>query len=194
MSLSLRKGGAISLSKEAPGLKKVLVGLGWQENSAGGLDFDLDASAFMLTGPKVRDDSRFVFYGQRVSSCSSVLHHGDNQTGATDQGETDSEVVEVDLTAVPGDVDRIVFVVTIHEAEQRRQNFGQVEDAYIRVVSAENSREILRFDLTERFSSETAVEFGEVYREGADWKFRALAAGASGGLHAMCKRFGVNVD
>jgi tellurium resistance protein TerD len=191
MAISLNKGGRISLSKEAPDLKKVHVGLGWDPRATDGGDFDLDASAFLLdANGKVRADTDFIFYNQLRSTDGSVEHTGDNLTGA---GEGDDEVVMVDLSKVPADIQKVAFTVTIHEAEQRRQNFGQVQNAFIRLVNAETNAEVARYDLTEDASIETAMIFGEIYRHGTEWKFTAVGQGYSGGLAAMCRQFGVNI-
>lgn len=191
MAISLSKGGRISLSKEAPDLKKVHVGLGWDPRVTDGSDFDLDAAAFMLTSTgQVRSDADFIFYNQLRSACGSVEHTGDNLTGA---GEGDDEVVIVDISKVPSEVEKIAFTVTIHEAEQRRQNFGQVQNAFIRLMNAENDVEVARYDLTEDYSTETAMIFGEIYRHGNEWKFAAVGQGYTGGLKAMCQQYGVKV-
>lgn len=191
MAISLSKGGRISLSKEAPDLKKVHVGLGWDPRVTDGSDFDLDAAAFMLTNTgQVRSDADFIFYNQLRSSCGSVEHTGDNLTGA---GEGDDEVIMVDISKVPTDVEKIAFTVTIHEAEQRRQNFGQVQNAFIRLMNAENDVEVARYDLTEDYSTETAMIFGEIYRHGNEWKFAAVGQGYTGGLKAMCQQYGIKV-
>jgi tellurium resistance protein TerD len=191
MAISLSKGGRISLSKEAPDLKKVHVGLGWDPRATDGTDFDLDASAFLLgESGKVRSDADFIFYNQLRSADGSVEHTGDNLTGA---GEGDDEVVLVDLSKVPADVHKIVFTVTIHEADARRQNFGQVGNAFIRLVNAETNVEVARYDLTEDASIETAMIFGEIYRHGNEWKFTAVGQGYAGGLAAMCKQYGINM-
>ena len=191
MSVTLDKGGNVSLDKEAPGLTKVLVALGWQERTTSGAEYDLDASAVLL-GPdgKVPDDRHFVFYNNLTSPDGSVEHTGDNLVGAADG---DAEVIRVDLPAVPAGVDRIVFPVSIHEAQERRQNFGQVRDAYIRVVDDSTGREVTRFDLAEDASSETAMIFGELYRHRGEWKFRAVGQGYASGLRGIALDFGVNV-
>ncbi|MCA1770597.1 MAG: TerD family protein [Halomonas sp.] len=190
MALSLSKGGNISLSKTDPGLKKILIGLGWDERATSGKDFDLDASVFMVTAEgKVRGEADFIFYGQLKSADGSVVHTGDNRTG---EGEGDDEAIEVDLDNVPSDIQRLVVTVTIHEAESRKQNFGMVQNAFIRVANNEIGNEIVRYDLTEDYSTETALEFGEVYRHNGEWKFRAIGQGYSGGLMAMCQRYGIN--
>ncbi|HUM90374.1 MAG TPA: TerD family protein [Candidatus Competibacter sp.] len=191
MAISLNKGGKLSLSKEAPDLKKVLVGLGWDARATDGADFDLDASAFLLdANGKVRSDADFIFYNQLKSPCGSVQHTGDNRTGA---GEGDDEAVMVDLTRVPADVQKITFTVTIHEADQRRQNFGQVGNAFIRLVNAETNIEVARYDLGEDASTETAMIFGELYRHGGEWRFGAVGQGYAGGLAAMCRQYGISI-
>jgi len=191
MPISLNKGGNVSLSKEDPGLTKVVVGLGWDVRATSGADYDLDASVFVLNeGSKVRGDSDFIFYNNLRSADGSIEHTGDNLTG---EGEGDDEQVKVDLDRVPQDVHRMVFSVTIHEADVRRQNFGQVEGAFIRVLNEDTGREIVRYDLSEDASTETAMLFGEVYRRGGEWKFKAVGQGFEGGLGAMARNFGVNV-
>lgn len=191
MALSLQKGGNLSLSKTDPSLTKILVGLGWDERTTDGSSFDLDASAFLLTaGDKVRNDSDFIFYNQLKSPDGSVEHTGDNRTG---QGDGDDESVKVDLSKVPAEITKIAFTVTIHDAEARRQNFGQVSNAFIRVVNDLTGAEIVRYDLAEDYSTETAMIFGELYRHNSEWKFRAVGQGYAGGLKAMCDRFGINI-
>lgn len=191
MAISLNKGGRLSLDKEAPGLKKVLIGLGWDARATDGVDFDLDASAFMLNASgKVRSDADFIFYNQLKSGCGSVQHTGDNQTGA---GEGDDETIMIDLGRVPPDVQKISFTVTIHEAETRKQNFGQVNNAYIRLVNAETNVEVARYDLAEDASTETAMIFGELYRHSGEWRFTAVGQGYAGGLTAMCRQYGMNL-
>lgn len=191
MGVSLSKGGNVSLSKQAPGLKSVLVGLGWDARSTSGADFDLDASALMLTtSGKVISDSHFVFYGNLVSPEGSVEHTGDNLTG---EGEGDDETIKVDLDSVPAECDRIVVPVSIYEAEERRQNFGQVRNAYIRILNQADGAEIARYDLSEDASAETAMLFGELYRHNGEWKFRAVGQGYASGLRGIALDFGVNV-
>lgn len=191
MAVTLSKGGNISLSQAAPHLKAILVGLGWEARSSQGAEFDLDASAFLLSDSgKVPSDNHFIFYNQTKSPCGSVRHTGDNRSGA---GDGDDEALEIALDKVPVAISRIVVCVTIHDAAGRRQNFGQVHDAFMRVVNLEGNVEIARFDLSEDYSSETAMIFGEVYRRGAEWKFKAVGQGFSGGLEAMCSQFGVAV-
>jgi tellurium resistance protein TerD len=191
MAVSLSKGGNVSLSKEAPGLKSILVGLGWDARATDGGDFDLDASAFLLSeSGKVRADSDFIFYNNLKSTDGSIEHTGDNLTG---DGEGDDEVIKVALDKVPSDIQRIAVSVTIHEADKRRQNFGMVSNAFIRVVNQDDNREIARFDLTEDMSTETAMIFGEIYRHSGEWKFKAIGQGFAGGLGPLAKNYGVNV-
>ncbi len=192
MGVSLSKGENVSLSKEAPGLKKIFIGLGWDARATDGAAFDLDASLFMLKADgKVRSDSDFIFYNQLKSSDGSVEHMGDNRTGA---GEGDDEAIKVDLEKVPADVAKMGVGVTIHEAEQRKQNFGMVSNAFIRIVNQDGSSEIVRYDLSEDYSTETAMLFGEVYRQGNDWKFKAIGQGFAGGLGPMAKNYGINIS
>ena len=191
MSISLSKGGNISLSKTDPNLKNVIVGLGWDARPTEGADFDLDASAFMVKeDDKVRSDSDFIFYNQAKSTCGSVEHTGDNRTGA---GDGDDEVIIVLLDKIPADIQRVVFTVTIHEADARKQNFGQVSHAYVRVVNKDSNNEVARYDLSEDASIETAMIFGEIYRHGGEWKFRAVGQGYAGGLAALARQYGINV-
>lgn len=192
MAVSLKKGQKVDLTKTNPGLKEVLIGLGWDTNKYdGGSDFDLDAAAFLLNGTgKANDDSDFIFYGNLKHASGSVEHLGDNLTGA---GEGDDEEIVIDLGKVPENVEKIDFTVTIYEAEERKQNFGQVENAFIRVVNKANNEELIRYDLGEDFSIETAVVIGELYRNKGEWKFNAIGSGFEGGLAALCKNFGVNV-
>jgi tellurium resistance protein TerD len=191
MAISLQKGGNVNLSKEAPGLTKLQVGLGWDVRATDGAAFDLDGVVFLLNASgKVRGDGDFIFYNNLRSADGSVVHSGDNRTGA---GEGDDESVTIDLSKVPLDVERIALAVTIHEADARRQNFGQVAKAFVRCVNAANNSEIARYDLSEDSSTEAAMIFGEVYRNGADWKFRAIGQGYQGGLGPLAKNYGVNV-
>ncbi|MFI3188617.1 chemical-damaging agent resistance protein C [Crenothrix sp. D3] len=191
MAISLSKGGNVNLSKEAPGLNKIIVGLGWDARATDGAAFDLDASAFLVKlDGKVRSDSDFCFYNNKVAGDGSVEHQGDNLTGA---GEGDDEVVKVELSKIPSDLDKVVFSVTINDAEARRQSFGQVSHAYIRIVNEEGGAEIARYDLSEDASTETAMIFGEIYRVGTDWKFKAVGQGFAGGLGPLATSFGVNV-
>ncbi|MEJ2668910.1 MAG: TerD family protein [Gammaproteobacteria bacterium] len=191
MAVSLQKGGNVSLDKTAPGMTKILVGLGWDKRATDGTDFDLDASVFLLNdGGKVRTDSDFIFYNNLTSSCGSVVHQGDNRTG---EGEGDDEAVKVDLAKVPADVQKIAVTVTIHEAEARQQNFGQISNAFIRIVNDENAEEVVRYDLTEDYSIETAMILGEIYRHNGEWKFKAVGQGYEGGLKAMASGYGINI-
>ncbi|MGK5043262.1 TerD family protein [Janthinobacterium sp. GB1R12] len=190
MAISLQKGGNVNLSKEAPNLKKIIVGLGWDPRSTDGATFDLDGSAFLLKSDgKVRGDSDFIFYNNLKSTDGSVVHTGDNQTG---EGEGDDERIEIDLTRVPADIDRISITVTIHDADARRQNFGMVSKAFIRCLNAEGEKEIARYDLSEDSSTETAMIFGEIYRYNGEWKFKAIGQGFNGGLGPLARSFGVN--
>lgn len=191
MGVSLSKGGNVNLSKEATGLSEVIVGLGWDPRATDGSAFDLDASAFMLKADgKVRSDAGFIFYNQKTSEDGSVVHQGDNTSG---QGDGDDEALNVALTKVAADIDKIAFTVTIHEAESRRQSFGMVGNAYIRVVNKADGKELARYDLTEDGSTETAMIFGELYRNGSDWKFRAVGQGFKGGLGPLATNYGVNI-
>lgn len=192
MAISLQKGQKVDLTKGNPSLKKLLIGLGWDVNKYdGGHDFDLDAAAFLLgANGKVNSDDDFVFYNNLKHKSGSVEHMGDNLTG---EGEGDDEEIKVDLTLVPANVEKIDFTVTIYDAEARRQTFGQVSNAYIRVVDDMTGREIIRYDLGEDFSVETAVVVGEIYRNKGEWKFNAIGAGWSGGLAALGRNYGVNV-
>lgn len=191
MAVSLSKGGNVSLSKEAPGLKAVRVGLGWDTRVTDGSAFDLDASVFVLneTG-KVRSDADFVFYNNKNGANGAVVHQGDNLTG---EGSGDDEVVAVSLDKIPADIQKLSFAVTIHEADGRRQNFGMVSNAFIRVANAEGGTEIARYDLSEDASTETAMIFGELYRHGSEWKFKAIGQGFAGGLGPLAQSFGVNI-
>ena len=191
MAVSLQKGGNISLAKEAPGATNVLAGLGWDARATDGAEFDLDASVFILGADgKVRSDSDFVFYNNKLGADGSVEHKGDNRSGA---GEGDDEQVSIDLKKLPADVTKVIFAVTIHEFEARKQNFGQVSNAFIRLVNQADGREIARYDLSEDASTETAMVFGEFYRHGDDFKFKAVGQGFAGGLAALAKTYGVNL-
>ncbi len=191
MSISLTKGGNVSLSKTDPSLKNILVGLGWDARPTDGADFDLDASAFMLKADdKVRSDSDFIFYNQTKSTCGALEHTGDNRTGA---GDGDDETLVVLLDKVPADIQKIAFTVTIHEAESRKQNFGQVSHAYVRIINPESGVEVARYDLSEDASIETAMIFGEIYRHNNEWKFKAVGQGYAGGLGALARQYGINV-
>lgn len=193
MAISLSKGQKIDLTKTNPGLNKVLVGLGWDVNKYDGTaDFDLDASAFLLdaTG-KAKDENSFIFYGHLQSANGSVVHMGDNLTGA---GDGDDEELKLTLLDIPSDIDKIDIVVTIYEAETRKQNFGQVSNAFIRVVDEASGTELLRYDLGEDYSVETAMVVGSFYRNGNDWKFQDVGSGYSGGLSALCASYGLEAN
>ncbi|MBF8778408.1 TerD family protein [Pseudomonas fulva] len=190
MALSLQKGGNLSLTKTDPSLSKIIVGLGWDPRATDGTEFDLDASAFLLNGAgKVRSESDFIFYNQLKSIDGSVEHTGDNRTGV---GDGDDEIIKVDLERVPTDVEKVAFTVTIHDADLRRQNFGQVSGAYIRIVNETNGNEVVRYDLAEDASTETAMIFAELYRNNGEWKFRAIGQGYTGGLKALAEGYGLN--
>lgn len=191
MAITLNKGGNVSLTKTQPSLKNIMIGLGWEARASDGSDFDLDASAFLLgESGKVRSDSDFIFYNQLKSPCGSIEHTGDNRTGA---GDGDDESLKIALDKVPQDIKRVVVCVTIHDATVRKQSFGQVSGAFMRIVNSDDNAEIVRFDLSEDYSTETAMIFGEVYRHNDEWKFKAVGQGFAGGLEAMCKQFGINV-
>ena len=191
MAVNLSKGQNLNLSKTVAGLTKVKVGLGWDARSTDGAAFDLDASAFMLKDDgKVPNDKHFVFYNEPKDPAGAVQHTGDNRTGA---GAGDDESLVVDLSKMPADVKKVSFCVTIDEADTRRQSFGQVNNAYIRVINADDNTEIARYDLSEDASTETAMVFGELYRHGAEWKFRAIGQGYASGLRGIAQDFGVNV-
>lgn len=190
--LSLSKGSNLSLTKADPGMRKAIVGLGWNPRTTSGEAFDLDASALLLTRDgKVRSQDDFIFYNQLATKDRSVVHQGDNRTG---EGDGDDEKILLDLGVIAEDIARVVIVVTIDQGETRRQNFGQVRDAFCRVVNEETSQEIVRYDLTEDAASETAMIFAEVYRNGAEWKFRAVGQGYTSGLRGIATDFGVTLD
>lgn len=193
MPINLQKGQKVDLTKGNPGLKNLLVGLGWDVNHFdGGSDFDLDAAVFLLedSGKTVSSDD-FVFYGNLEHKSSSVVHMGDNLTG---EGDGDDEQIKVDLSKVPDNITKIAFTVTIYEPEQRKQNFGQVNNAYIRIVDESNNTELIRYDLGEDFSIETAVVVGELYKNNGEWKFNAIGSGFQGGLAALCANYGVQTE
>lgn len=191
MAVSLIKGANVSLSKTTPGLKKILIGLGWDAPETDNLAFDLDASLFILyENGKVKNDDDFIFYNNLHSKCGSINHSGDNRTGA---GDGDDESIIVELEIVPASIQRLAITVTIDDADSKKQNFGQVTDAFIRIVNEDNNVELARFDLSEDYSTETAMIFGEVYRHNGEWKFKAVGQGFAGGLEAMCKTFGVQI-
>lgn len=192
MAVSLTKGQKVDLTKGNPGLTNLVIGLGWDINQYdGGSSFDLDAAAFLLgaTG-KTTCDEDFIFYGNLEHACGGVEHLGDNLTG---EGDGDDEQIKIDLSKVPANVEKIAFTVTIYEAEERRQNFGQVSNAFIRVVNESNNTELIRYDLGEDFSIETAVVVAEIYRHNGEWKFNAIGSGFQGGLRALCLNYGVDV-
>lgn len=192
MAVSLSKGQKVDLTKTNPGLTKVVVGVGWDVNKYdGGHDFDLDSSVFLLgDNGKVTSDSDFVFYNNANGGNGSVVHTGDNRTG---EGEGDDEQVKVDLANVPANIQRITFTITIHEGEARNQNFGQVSNSYVRIMSEDSGEELIRYDLGEDFSIETAIVVGELYRHNAEWKFSAIGSGYQGGLAALAKDFGLQI-
>lgn len=192
MPINLSKGQKVDLTKGNPGLTRLMIGLGWDVNSFdSGADFDLDAAAFM-TGEngKCPTEKEFVFYGNLTHPSESVKHMGDNLTG---EGDGDDEQIFVDLSKIPASVQKVAFTVTIYDAETRRQNFGQVSNAYIRIVDESNNTEMIRYDLGEDFSIETAVVVGELYRHGNEWKFNAIGSGFQGGLAALCAHYGIEV-
>lgn len=191
MAISLTKGGNVNLSKEAPGLTQMTIGLGWDPRATDGQDFDLDAIAFLLNDAgKVRNDQDFIFFNNLKSSDGSVEHTGDNRTG---EGDGDDEAIKVNLANVPSDVTKIAVCAIIYEGQARNQNFGQVADAFIRVVNDNGNTEIARYDLSEDSSTETAMIFGEIYRHNGEWKFRAVGQGFSGGLGPLAASYGVAV-
>ena len=191
MIVSLTKGGNVSLEKVAPGMTKMVVGLGWDTRATDGVDFDLDASVFMLgEDGKVVDEKSFIFYNNLKSTCGSVLHTGDNLTG---EGDGDDESIKIDLSLVPAKVTKIAVSVTIHDAGSRSQNFGQVSNAFVRILDEATGTEAVRYDLSEDYSVETAMNFGEIYRHNGEWKFKAIGQGFSGGLKPMAQEFGVSI-
>ena len=193
MPISLKKGQKVSLTKGNPGLKKVVIGLGWDVNAfdTGGA-FDLDTAAFLLTDTgKVSRTEDFIFYGNLVHPSGAVSHMGDNLTGA---GDGDDEQIQIDLTKIPSNISKIAFTVTIYDAEIRRQNFGQINNAFIRIFNEENGVELVQYDLDEDFSIETAVVFGELYKHNGEWKFNAIGSGYQGGLAALCDSYGIDVE
>lgn len=190
--INLFKGQKVELTKNNPGLSKILVGLGWDVNKYdGGSAFDLDAAAFLLgTNGKVTADADFVFYGNLKHPSGAVQHMGDNLTGL---GDGDDEQIKIDLSKIPGNIDKVAFTVTIYQADERKQNFGQVSNSFIHIYDEANGKELIRYDLGEDFSVETAVVVGELYRQAGEWKFSAIGSGFKGGLRALCVNFGVNV-
>ncbi|WP_172251874.1 TerD family protein [Saccharibacillus deserti] len=193
MTISLSKGQRIDLTKTNPGLKKVMIGLGWDTNKySSGADYDLDASVFLLhEDGRAKGIEDFVFYNNPKTPNGAVEHTGDNRTG---EGEGDDEQIQVDFSLVPSNITRLGITVTIHDAEARAQNFGQVSNAFVRVVDTADNREVLRYDLGEEFSVETAVVICELYRHGEDWKFQAIGSGFAGGLAALCKNYGLDAQ
>ena len=193
MAISLQKGQRVDLTKDRPSLKNVLIGLGWDINHYDGeTDFDLDASAFMTkANGKIGNENDFIFYGNLNHVSGSVQHMGDNRTG---EGDGDDEVIKVQLDKIPSDYDTISFTVTIYEAEKRLQNFGMVENAYVRLIDEDTGEELVRFDLTEDFSTETALVVAEIYKRDGQWKFAAIGSGYDGGLKALCKEYGIDAE
>lgn len=191
--INLSKGGRINLSKQAPGLKKIMFGLGWDTNKYdGGEDFDLDASVFLVDKNNKSKPEWFIFYNNLIGPNESVKHMGDNRTG---DGDGDDEQIFVDLDKVPDEVDKIAITVTIDSADQRNQNFGMVDNAYCHLLNTEdNDKEVIHFDLGEDFSIETAIVVGELYRNNGDWKFNAIGQGFEGGLQALCNNYGLSAD
>ena len=191
MAISLQKGGNVNLSKEAPTMSKMVVGLGWDTRATDGAAFDLDAVGFVLSSAgKVRADSDFIFFNNKQNAEGSVVHGGDNRTG---DGDGDDETIMIDLSKMPADVEKVAVCVVIYDAEGRKQNFGQVSRAYVRILNEANQQEVARYDLSEDGSTEAAMIFGEVYRNGGDWKFKAVGQGFKGGLGPLAGSFGVNV-
>ena len=192
MPINLSKGQKVDLTKKNPGLKNIMVGLGWDVNAFdSGADFDLDAAAFLLgSNGKCPTEKEFIFYGNLEHTSGAVKHMGDNLTG---EGDGDDEQIEVLLAGIPANVEKVAFTVTIYDAEPRRQNFGQVSNSYIRIVDADTNTELIRYDLGEDFSIETAVVVGELYRHNGEWKFNAIGSGFQGGLAALCGHYGIEV-
>ena len=189
MAISLAKGGRVNLSKEAPGLTKLKVGLGWDTRVTDGTDFDLDASIFMLDGnDKAKDEGAFIFYNNKVSGCGSVKHLGDNLTG---EGEGDDESLTIELSTIPAEIVKLIISVTIHDADGRNQNYGQVDNAFIRIVNDVTNEEVVRYDLTEDYSTETSLIFAEIYKKDDQWRFAAKGDGFSGGLNKLLEVYGL---
>ena len=191
MTINLSKGQKIDLTKSNPSLKRAVIGLGWDTNKySGGGDFDLDASAFLVgSNGKTNNDLDFIFYNNLEHSTGAVIHTGDNRTG---EGDGDDEKLIVEFAKIPSDIDKIAITVTIYDAIARAQNFGQISNAFVRVVNEETNEEILRYDLSEDFSVETALVFCEIYRHNGEWKFSAIGSGFQGGLAALCKNYGLD--
>ncbi|MBD5528925.1 MAG: TerD family protein [Lachnospiraceae bacterium] len=192
MAINLSKGQKVDLTKGNPGLKKIMVGLGWDVNAYdSGADFDLDAAAFMAgDNGKCPTEKEFIFYGNLEHPSGALKHMGDNLTG---EGEGDDEQIQVDLTKIPENVTKVAFTVTIYDADGRRQNFGQVSNAFIRIVDEATGQELIRYDLGEDFSIETAIVVGELYKNNGEWKFNAIGSGFQGGLAALCAHYGIEV-
>ena len=191
MPISLSKGGNVNLSKEAPSMTKMIVGLGWDVRATDGAAFDLDAVGFVLgANGKVRNDNDFIFFNNKQNAEGSVIHGGDNRTG---DGDGDDETIIIDLSKMPADADKVAVCVVIYDAETRRQNFGQVSRAYVRVINDAGQQEVARYDLSEDGSTETAMIFGEVYKHNGEWKFKAIGQGFKGGLGPLAASYGVNV-
>lgn len=189
MAISLEKGGRINLSKEAPNLKKLNIGLGWDVRATDGANFDLDASLFMLNeNNKATNEKSFIFYNNKKSECDSIEHHGDSLTG---EGSGDDESISVNLETIPAEYEKLLFTVTIHDAESRNQNFGQIDNAFIRIVNPENQDEVVRYDLTEDYSTETSLIFAEIYKKDDQWRFAAKGDGFAGGLNKMLEMVGL---
>lgn len=193
MSVSLTKGQRVDLTKGRPSLKKVLIGLGWDVNQYDGeADFDLDASVFMTKeNGKVGSDDDFIFYGNLEHRTKCVVHTGDNRTG---DGGGDDEVIKVNFDAIPSDYTNLSVAVTIYDADNRLQNFGMVNNAYVRVADEETGEELIRYDLSEDFSTETAIVVAEIYRKNGEWKFKAVGSGYNGGLAALCRQYGIDAE
>ncbi|WP_033542573.1 TerD family protein [Planococcus sp. CAU13] len=191
MAINLSKGQKVDLTKSNPGMSKVVVGLGWDTNKYdGGQDFDLDSSVFLLNANgKAASEADFIFYNNTVGAAGAVEHTGDNRTG---EGEGDDEQVKVNLTAIPSSIEKVTFAITIHDGEARGQNFGQVSNSYVRIVNEDTNEELIRYDLGEDFSIETAIVVGELYRHGGEWKFNAIGSGYQGGLASLVKDFGLD--
>ena len=192
MAINLTKGQKVDLTKGNASLKTIVAGLGWDTNKYdGGFDFDLDASAFLIgENGKVITQEDFIFYGNLVHKSGAVEHMGDNRTG---EGEGDDEQIKVNLQQIPSNIQKVVFTVTIYEAEKRKQNFGQISNAYIRIINDDDNKELIRYDLGEDFSIETAIVVGEIYRYNGEWKFNAVGSGFQGGLAALCGNYGIDV-
>lgn len=193
MAITLVKGQKIDLSKESPGLKKAIIGLGWDVNKYDGhFDFDLDASAFLVgENNKVNNDLDFIFYNNLNHSSGFVSHTGDNRTG---EGEGDDEQIVIDFESAPANIHKVAITVTIHDAEARSQNFGQIANAFVRLEDQMTGKEILRYDLTEDFSIETAIVVCEIYRHNGSWRFSAVGSGFEGGLRSLCLNYGLDVE